>query len=213
MSIEETLGRIATALEKIAANGGGFIAAVVSEAVTSAPADDGKAAAAAAKAKADADAAAAAKAKADALTAANPFPGLRAFRPGEADRFFGRQQQIDELVARLAALPFIAVSGASGCGKSSLARAIVQLPPPDAGARKAEPPVTRALYGQVAAGIQSDGYPERLLHWVETIPQGIITYCGHDTRSTGYDRSDCTHGFNSNSSFSHTGQLELDGIH
>ena len=57
-------------------------------------------------------------------------------------------------------------------------------PPPDAGARKAEPPVTRALYGQVAAGIQSDGYPERLLHWVETIPQGIITYCGHDTRST-----------------------------
>ena len=56
----------------------------------------------------------------DALIAANPFPGLRAFKPGEADRFFGRQQQIDELVARLAAVPFIAVSGASGCGKSSL---------------------------------------------------------------------------------------------
>ena len=58
------------------------------------------------------------------------------------------------------------------------------VPPPDAGTRKAEPPVTRALYGQVAAGLQGDGYPERLLHWVETIPQGIITYCGHDTRST-----------------------------
>ena len=56
----------------------------------------------------------------DALIAANPFPGLRAFKPGEADRFFGRQQQIDELVARLAEVPFIAVSGASGCGKSSL---------------------------------------------------------------------------------------------
>ncbi len=55
-----------------------------------------------------------------ALIAANPFPGLRAFKPGEADRFFGRQQQIDELVARLADVPFIAVSGASGCGKSSL---------------------------------------------------------------------------------------------
>jgi WD40 repeat protein len=55
-----------------------------------------------------------------ALIAANPFPGLRAFKPGEADRFFGRQQQIDELVARLAEVPFIAVSGASGCGKSSL---------------------------------------------------------------------------------------------
>ncbi len=56
----------------------------------------------------------------DALIAANPFPGLRAFEPGEADRFFGRQQQIDELVARLGELRFIAVSGASGCGKSSL---------------------------------------------------------------------------------------------
>ena len=55
-----------------------------------------------------------------ALIAANPFPGLRAFKPGEADRFFGRQQQIDELVARLDEVPFIAVSGASGCGKSSL---------------------------------------------------------------------------------------------
>ena len=55
-----------------------------------------------------------------ALIAANPFPGLRAFKPGETDRFFGRQQQIDELVARLAEVPFVAVSGASGCGKSSL---------------------------------------------------------------------------------------------
>jgi WD40 repeat protein len=56
----------------------------------------------------------------EALIAANPFPGLRAFQPGEADRFFGRRQQIDELAAKLADTPFIAVSGASGCGKSSL---------------------------------------------------------------------------------------------
>lgn len=56
----------------------------------------------------------------DALLASNPFPGLRAFRPAEADRFFGRQQQIDELVERLREARFIAVSGASGCGKSSL---------------------------------------------------------------------------------------------
>ena len=55
-----------------------------------------------------------------ALTAANPFPGLRSFKPTEADRFFGRQQQIDALVARLAEVPLVAVSGASGCGKSSL---------------------------------------------------------------------------------------------
>ena len=56
----------------------------------------------------------------DALLAANPFPGLRAFRPTEADRFFGRQQQVDALVERLREARFIAVSGASGCGKSSL---------------------------------------------------------------------------------------------
>ena len=56
----------------------------------------------------------------EALVAANPFPGLRAFKPGESDRFFGRGQQIQELVARLAEVPLVAVSGASGCGKSSL---------------------------------------------------------------------------------------------
>ena len=52
--------------------------------------------------------------------AANPFPGLRSFKPTEADRFFGRQQQIAALVVRLAEVPLVAVSGASGCGKSSL---------------------------------------------------------------------------------------------
>lgn len=55
-----------------------------------------------------------------ALIAANPFPGLRAFKPGESDRFIGRGQQIAELVARLDEAPLVAVSGASGCGKSSL---------------------------------------------------------------------------------------------
>ncbi|RVT97981.1 phosphatase [Rhodovarius crocodyli] len=56
--------------------------------------------------------------------------------------------------------------------------------PPDAGARRVEPPVTRAIYGQVVAGPKRDGYPERLLHWVDSIPQGITAYVGHDTRST-----------------------------
>ena len=57
------------------------------------------------------------------LLADNPFPGLRAFEPAEADRFFGRQQQVQALVARLASTPLLAVSGASGCGKSSLVKA------------------------------------------------------------------------------------------
>lgn len=57
---------------------------------------------------------------ADELLSLNPFPGLRAFAPAEADRFFGRGQQIEELVARLDEVPFLAVAGSSGCGKSSL---------------------------------------------------------------------------------------------
>ena len=56
-------------------------------------------------------------------SADNPFPGLRSFEPGESDRFFGRQQQVDALMARLAGSSLLAVSGASGCGKSSLVKA------------------------------------------------------------------------------------------
>ncbi len=56
----------------------------------------------------------------DARLADNPFPGLRSFQADEADVFFGRQQQIDELLVRLAEVPLIAVAGSSGCGKSSL---------------------------------------------------------------------------------------------
>jgi len=54
------------------------------------------------------------------LIAANPFPGLRSFTRGEADLFFGRGQQIEDLVGLLAESSLIAVAGASGCGKSSL---------------------------------------------------------------------------------------------
>lgn len=54
------------------------------------------------------------------LVAANPFPGLRSFTWDEGDRFFGREAQIEDLAARLAESPLIAVVGASGCGKSSL---------------------------------------------------------------------------------------------
>jgi len=56
-------------------------------------------------------------------------------------------------------------------------------PPPDAGARKAEGAVTRALYGQVTGRTRADGYPERVHHWVERVPAGLTVYCGHDRRS------------------------------
>jgi len=65
-------------------------------------------------------ASAGADADADALLAANPFPGLRAFVVSEARQFHGRKQQVAELMQRLAGVPLLAVAGDSGCGKSSL---------------------------------------------------------------------------------------------
>jgi protein phosphatase len=55
--------------------------------------------------------------------------------------------------------------------------------PPQAGATKPEPVVTRALFGQVTGRTRQDGYPERLLDWVDRIPAGMTVYCGHDRRS------------------------------
>ena len=44
--------------------------------------------------------------------------------------------------------------------------------------------LARALYGQTTGRIQADGYPERVLYWVDHIPSGMTVYVGHDRRST-----------------------------
>lgn len=53
----------------------------------------------------------------------SPFPGLRPFSPSDADIFFGRTRETDELVGLVAKSRFVAVTGASGSGKSSLVAA------------------------------------------------------------------------------------------
>src|SRR5436190_15899772 len=53
----------------------------------------------------------------------SPYPGLRPFEVEESHLFFGRDEQIDELLHRLHATRFLGVVGPSGCGKSSLVRA------------------------------------------------------------------------------------------
>jgi formylglycine-generating enzyme required for sulfatase activity len=67
-----------------------------------------------------------------------PYPGLRAFRTNEADRFFGRDDEANALLDRLFVhgQRFVALIGASGSGKSSLVYAglIPKLGPQSAGA-------------------------------------------------------------------------------
>ncbi|HEU4559175.1 MAG TPA: endonuclease [Longimicrobium sp.] len=53
----------------------------------------------------------------------SPYPGLRPFHRHEADIFFGREAQTDQLLHKLQGMRFLAVVGPSGCGKSSLVRA------------------------------------------------------------------------------------------
>ena len=53
----------------------------------------------------------------------SPFPGLAAFEESDADRFFGRSQEIAQMVARVQGLPISGVVGPSGVGKSSFVRA------------------------------------------------------------------------------------------
>ncbi len=52
-----------------------------------------------------------------------PYPGLRPFEREEDAIFFGRREQVDQLLDKLGESHFIAVLGTSGSGKSSLVRA------------------------------------------------------------------------------------------
>ena len=62
--------------------------------------------------------------------------------------------------------------------------AMLDEPPPPPPDTHAEGPLARAMYGQTSGRMQADGYPERLLAWVDDIPAGLTVYCGHDRRST-----------------------------
>ncbi len=53
----------------------------------------------------------------------NPFAGLSAFQEADADRFFGRDDDITAVVGRLRQQQLLTIAGASGAGKSSFVRA------------------------------------------------------------------------------------------
>lgn len=50
----------------------------------------------------------------------HPFPGLRPFKYEESQLFFGRDGQVEKMIAKLSAKHFLGVVGTSGSGKSSL---------------------------------------------------------------------------------------------
>ena len=54
------------------------------------------------------------------VIAFNPFPGLRPFSIEESHLFFGREDQVDEILIKLSKHRFISILGQSGSGKSSL---------------------------------------------------------------------------------------------
>ncbi|HMT93184.1 SUMF1/EgtB/PvdO family nonheme iron enzyme [uncultured Thiothrix sp.] len=53
----------------------------------------------------------------------SPYPGMKTFEEEDASRFFGREEAIDRYVQALRNEHILVLTGASGCGKSSLARA------------------------------------------------------------------------------------------
>ena len=61
--------------------------------------------------------------RAVAVAGSTPFTGLAAFQEVDAGRFFGRDRDIDQVVAELRGRPLVAIVGPSGTGKSSLVRA------------------------------------------------------------------------------------------
>jgi energy-coupling factor transporter ATP-binding protein EcfA2 len=54
---------------------------------------------------------------------ASPYPGLRPFAEEESEIFYGREEQVDSLLKKMEHSRFLMITGASGCGKSSLSAA------------------------------------------------------------------------------------------
>lgn len=97
-------------------------------------------------------------------------------------------EQLDETLrpralAAIEQAPAWAVSGNRAFVHGGFHPAMLdEAPPPPLGRVSAL--LSRALFGETTGRMQPDGYPERVLHWVNRIPAGLTVYCGHDQRST-----------------------------
>jgi WD40 repeat protein len=136
----------------------------------------------------------------------SPYMGLRFFDTPDADRFFGREQLILELLTRLAKERFLAIIGASGSGKSSVVRAGLipavmkceSLPdgmrPPSAGpgwkihifTPGAQP--IKALAEVLTAGAQSNMAQSDLMAELLQDPTGLDRFTARATAQSGVYR-------------------------
>jgi protein phosphatase len=91
------------------------------------------------------------------------------------------RRAVEEIARAPAWLPLGAWGFVHGAWHASMRH---MAPDPEAGARKPDPMLSRALFGQVTGRMQEDGFPERLHGWVDRIPAGLTVYCGHERRST-----------------------------
>ena len=81
------------------------------------------------------------------------------------------------------AAPAWAISGHRAFVHGGFHPSMLDEPPPPALGR-VSPMLSRALFGETTGRMQPDGYPERVIRWVDRIPPGLTVYCGHDQRST-----------------------------
>ncbi|MBR0655840.1 metallophosphoesterase [Plastoroseomonas arctica] len=95
-----------------------------------------------------------------------------------------REALVARTIAEIARAPAWLRAGPSFFVHAGYHDAMLHNPPPeDAGARKPDGVVTRALFGQVTGRLRADGFPERLHEWIVRIPAGLTVYCGHEVRS------------------------------
>ncbi len=117
-----------------------------------------------------------------------PYPGLLAFTAADAEHFFGREEVVADIAARVQVHPFLAVVGASGSGKSSVLRAgvaplldIAEVVTPGAqplqALEGASGPIVvdqfEELFTLGADDDERDAFLDRLLAWPDPVVIGL----------------------------------------
>lgn len=120
---------------------------------------------------------------------ASPYKGLLRFDEADADRYFGREETVGQVLAELADWPFLAIVGASGSGKSSLVRAGVIPALKTASARVYVITPTADPYAALAAaltrGSRTPGAAQRMSDQLHAEPEALLARLRGRSRAGG----------------------------